>query len=115
MARWPASAKIFLKPDGQPLAPGDLLVQRDLADTLSAIAQHGPRAFYEGPIAERIAAAVQAAGGIMTAADLQELPAASSARRCAARYRGYEIVSMPPSSSGGVILIEMLNMLEGYD
>ncbi len=66
LARWPASAKIFLKPDGSALAPGDMLVQRDLADTLAAIARDGPRAFYEGPIAERIAAAVQAAGGMMT-------------------------------------------------
>src|SRR5687767_27688 len=66
MARWPASAKIFLKPNGEALEPGDKLVQRDLADTLEAIARDGPRAFYEGPIAHKIAAAVQAAGGIMT-------------------------------------------------
>ena len=71
LARWPSSAKIFLKPDGNALAAGDMLVQRDLADTLEAIAQHGPRAFYEGPIAEKLAAAVQAAGGIMTADDLK--------------------------------------------
>ncbi len=114
MARWPASAKIFLKPDGQPLAPGDLLVQRDLADTLSAIARDGPRAFYDGAIAERIATAVQAAGGVMTPADLK---AYRPIERAPVRgsYRGYEIVSMPPSSSGGVILIEILNILEGYD
>ena len=65
-------AKIFLKPDGTPLARGDLLVQRDLADTLEAIAKDGPRAFYDGPIADKIAAAVQAAGGIMTADDLED-------------------------------------------
>ena len=52
LARWPSSAKIFLKPDGSVLAPGDMLIQRDLADTLAAIARDGPRAFYEGPIAE---------------------------------------------------------------
>src|SRR5262249_1072392 len=52
IGRWPSSAKIFLKSDGNALAPGDLLIQRDLADTLEAIAQRGPRAFYEGPIAE---------------------------------------------------------------
>ncbi len=57
LGRWPSSAKIFLKPDGNALGPGDRLVQRDLADTLEAIAQHGPRAFYEGPIAEKLAAA----------------------------------------------------------
>ncbi len=114
MARWPASAKIFLKPDGAPLAPGDTLVQRDLADTLSAIAQDGPRAFYDGAIADRIASAVQAAGGIMTREDLQRYrPIERTPVR--GRYRGYDVVSMPPSSSGGVILIEMLNIIEGYD
>jgi gamma-glutamyltranspeptidase / glutathione hydrolase len=114
IARWPASAKIFLKPDGQPLAPGDMLVQRDLAETLSAVAKDGPRAFYEGPTAERIATAVQAAGGIMTRADLKNYrPIERTPVR--GSYRGYDIVSMPPSSSGGVILIEILNILEGYD
>lgn len=114
MARWPASAKIFLKPDGQPLAPGDMLVQRDLAETLSAVAKDGPRAFYEGPTAERIATAVQAGGGIMTRADLKNYrPIERTPVR--GSYRGYDIVSMPPSSSGGVILIEILNILEGYD
>jgi gamma-glutamyltranspeptidase/glutathione hydrolase len=114
MARWPSSAKIFLKSDGQPLAPGDMLVQRDLADTLSGIAKDGPRAFYEGATAERIAAAVQAAGGIMTAADLKNYRPIERAP-VRGTYRGYDVVSMPPSSSGGVILIEMLNILEGYD
>ncbi|MGE0034797.1 MAG: gamma-glutamyltransferase [Xanthobacteraceae bacterium] len=114
MARWPASAKIFLKPDGQAMAPGDMLIQRDLAETLSAIARHGPRGFYEGPTAERMAAAVQAAGGIMTTADLHNYRPIERAP-VRGSYRGYEIVSMPPSSSGGVILIEMLNILEGYD
>ncbi|MBX9778290.1 MAG: gamma-glutamyltransferase [Xanthobacteraceae bacterium] len=112
LGRWPASAKIFLKP-GKALAPGDLLVQRDLADTLEAIAKNGARAFYEGPIAEKLAAAVQAAGGIMTADDLKNYQA-HVRRPVRARYRGHEIISMPPSSSGGVVLIEMLNVLEGY-
>ena len=57
LGRWPSSAKIFVKSDGNALAPGDMLIQRDLADTLEAIAQRGPRAFYEGPIAEKLAAA----------------------------------------------------------
>ena len=59
IARWPSAAKIFLKPDLTALAPGDLMVQKDLAATLEAIAQHGPRAFYEGPIAERLAAGIR--------------------------------------------------------
>ena len=72
LARWPASAKIFLKADGSVLGPGDRLVQQDLADTLETIARDGWRAFYEGPIAEKIAAAVASAGGIMTADDLKD-------------------------------------------
>jgi len=113
LARWPASAKIFLK-NGKPLAPGSQLIQSDLADTLQAIANNGPRAFYEGQIADRIAGAVYAAGGIMTASDLKNFHAVL---RVPVRgtYRGYDIVSMPPPSSGGVHLIEMLNILEGYD
>jgi gamma-glutamyltranspeptidase / glutathione hydrolase len=114
LARWPSSARIFLKPDGNVLAPGDRLVQPDLADTLLAIAQEGPQAFYEGAIAKKIAAAVQAAGGVMTADDLKGYRAIERAP-VRGTYRGYDIVSMPPPSSGGVALIEMLNILEGYD
>jgi gamma-glutamyltranspeptidase/glutathione hydrolase len=113
LARWPASAAIFLKPDGNTLAPGDRLVQRDLAATLEAIAKRGPQAFYEGAIAEKIAAAVQKAGGIMTADDFKAYQP-HIRRPVRGRYRGHEVVSMPPSSSGGVVLIEMLNILEGY-
>jgi gamma-glutamyltranspeptidase/glutathione hydrolase len=113
LGRWPASAKIFLKSDGNALGPGDRRVQRDLADTLEAIAQRGPRAFYEGPIAGKLAAGIQAAGGIMTADDLKNYrPHVRQPVR--GRYRGHEIISMPPSSSGGVVLIEMLNVLEGF-
>jgi gamma-glutamyltranspeptidase/glutathione hydrolase len=113
VGRWPSSAKIFLKPDGSALGPGDTLVQRDLADTLEAIAQKGPRAFYEGAIAEKLAAGVQAAGGIMTSEDLRTYRPILR-RPVRGTYRGHRIISMPPSSSGGVVLIEMLNILEGY-
>jgi len=114
LARWPSTAKIFLKSDGGALGTGDRLVQSDLADSLQSIARDGPRAFYEGPIAEKLAAAVQAAGGVMTAGDLK---AYRAVERVPVRgtYRGYDIVSMPPPSSGGVELVEMLNILEGYD
>jgi len=114
LSRWPASAKVFANPDGDMLAAGDRLVQSDLADTLETIARDGPRAFYQGPIADKIAAAVQAAGGVMTADDLQSYQAIE---RMPVRgsYRGYEVISMAPPSSGGVELIEMLNILEGYD
>jgi gamma-glutamyltranspeptidase / glutathione hydrolase len=114
LARWPASTKIFFKADGAALGSGDRLVQSDLADTLETIAREGQRAFYEGPIARKIADALQAAGGVMTADDLKNYEAIE---RIPVRgtYRGYELVSMPPPSSGGVELIEMLNILEGYD
>jgi gamma-glutamyltranspeptidase/glutathione hydrolase len=112
LARWPSSAKIFLRPDGNALAAGDTLVQRDLAATLDAIARRGPRAFYEGPIAEKIATAVRAAGGRMTAEDLKNYRVIERAP-LRGTYRGHDIVTMPPSSSGGVLLIQMLNMLEG--
>jgi len=113
LARWPSSASIFLN-GGEPLHEGDRLLQFDLADTLQAIADGGPRAFYEGRIAEEIAAAVRGAGGIMTADDLKNYRAIERAP-VRGTYRGYNIVSMPPPSSGGVALIEMLNILEGYD
>jgi gamma-glutamyltranspeptidase / glutathione hydrolase len=114
IVRWPSSARVFLKPDGSALGAGDRLVQSDLADTLQAIAHGGPRAFYEGPVAQKLAAAVQAAGGVMTVDDLKDYRAVE---RIPVRgtYRGYDIVSMPPPSSGGVELVEMLNILEGYD
>jgi gamma-glutamyltranspeptidase/glutathione hydrolase len=110
---WPSSAKIFLKPDGRVLAPGDRLVQSDLADTLEAIARGGPRAFYEGAVADKLVAAVRAQGGILTGDDLKNYRPLEHAP-VRGRYRGYDIISMPPSSSGGVVLIEILNILEGY-
>ncbi len=113
LARYPASASIFLN-GGAALREGDRLLQPDLADTLQAIADDGPRAFYSGRTAQAIAAAVQQAGGIMTAQDLANYEAVERAAVRGA-YRGYDIVSMPPPSSGGVCLIEMLNILEGYD
>jgi gamma-glutamyltranspeptidase/glutathione hydrolase len=114
LARWPSSVGILLKNGGQPLEAGDRLIQFDLADTLQAIAREGPRAFYQGRTATQIANAVVKAGGIMTKEDLANYQAIE---RPVVRgtYRGYDIVSMPPPSSGGVHLIEMLNILEDYD
>ncbi|MEA2995508.1 MAG: gamma-glutamyltranspeptidase / glutathione hydrolase, partial [Alphaproteobacteria bacterium] len=113
LARWPSSARVFLKPDGTAPGPGERLVQGDLAASLEAIARDGARAFYTGPIADQIVAAVREAGGRMTRRDLESY---SPMLREPARgtYRGYDIVSMPPPSSGGVHLIEMLNILEGF-
>jgi gamma-glutamyltranspeptidase/glutathione hydrolase len=114
MARWPSTRKLFLKPDGSLIERGSLLVQSDLADTLEGISKNGPRAFYEGPVADKISSAVREAGGLMTSDDLKNY---NAVERLALRgsYRGYQIVSMPPPSSGGVLLIEMLNVLEGFN
>jgi gamma-glutamyltranspeptidase / glutathione hydrolase len=113
LKRWPASAKIFSRQDGTSLREGDTLVQPDLAATLSAIAEQGPRGFYEGPVAERLIRTISEAGGIMTREDLRSYqPVIRTPVR--GNYRGYEIVSMPLPSSGGTVLLETLNILEGY-
>src|SRR5215510_11716015 len=112
LARWPATTKIFFA-DGRPLSPGATLLQRDLADTLGAIAREGPAAFYRGAIADKLVAAIRAAGGIMTREDLKRYQPIERTPTFGS-YRGYRIISMPPSSSGGVALVEMLNILEDY-
>jgi gamma-glutamyltranspeptidase / glutathione hydrolase len=112
-SRWPAAAKIFSRADGSSLREGDTLVQSDLAATLSAIAAQGSRGFYQGPVAEKLAAGVREAGGIMTVDDLKSYqPVIRAPVR--GSYRGFEIISMPPPSSGGVVLLETLNILEGF-
>jgi gamma-glutamyltranspeptidase/glutathione hydrolase len=113
MSRWPGSAKSFSRGDGTPLRDGDRLVQADLAATLSVIATRGPRGFYEGPVAEKLAGSVRAAGGIMTPDDLK-LYEAIIRSPVRGSYRGYDIVSMPLPSSGGTVLLETLNILEGF-
>jgi gamma-glutamyltranspeptidase/glutathione hydrolase len=113
LARWPSTAKIFSRTDGTSLREGDRLVQSDLAATLAAIAAQGPRGFYQGPVAEKLAKAVGDAGGIMTPDDLKSYSATIRAP-VEGHYRGYDIVSMPLPSSGGVVLLEMLNILEGF-
>jgi gamma-glutamyltranspeptidase/glutathione hydrolase len=113
MARWPNSAKAFARADGTPLHDGDRLTQPDLADTLSAIAEQGPRGFYEGPVAGKLAKAVADAGGILTVDDLKSYSAVIRAP-VRGSYRSYDIVSMPLPSSGGTVLLETLNILEGF-
>ncbi|UZE52399.1 gamma-glutamyltransferase [Rhodopseudomonas sp. P2A-2r] len=113
IARWPSSVEIFSRPDGTPLRPGDTLVQSDLAATLTAIAAQGPRGFYEGPVAERLVSSIRGAGGIFTADDLKSYqPVIRPPVR--GNYRGYDIVAMPLPSSGGTVLMETLNILEGF-
>jgi gamma-glutamyltranspeptidase / glutathione hydrolase len=114
LARWPSSAKIFSGADGTTsLREGDRLIQTDLAATLSAISTQGPRGFYEGPVAEKLVKAIGDAGGIMTSDDLKSYQATVRAP-VRGSYRGYDIVSMPQPSSGGVVLLETLNILEGF-
>ena len=113
LARWPSVTRIFFGKDGAPLHEGDLLVQTDLATTLSAISEQGPRGFYQGPVAEKLVKGIGDAGGIMTLDDLKSYSAAIRAPM-RGTYRGYDIVSMPLPSSGGVVLLEILNILEGF-
>jgi gamma-glutamyltranspeptidase/glutathione hydrolase len=113
LARWPSSAKLFSRADGTALREGDTLMQPDLAATLTAIAEQGPRGFYQGPVAEKLVKAIRDAGGIMTLDDLKSYQAVIRAP-VRGTYRGYDVVSMPLPSSGGVVLLEMLNILEGF-
>lgn len=114
LKRFPSSAAIFLHPDSTPYLPGERLVQHDLAQTYRLIADEGDKAFYKGEIARQIAAAMKADSGLIT---MQDLTAYRPRVRkpVIGSYRGYTIYSMPPPSSGGVHLIEMLNLLERYD
>lgn len=109
----PASAAIFLRKGGEPYAVGDRLVQNDLARTLRRISEKGVDGFYKGPTAAAIVAASRAGKGIIVQADLDQYETRELAPvEC--DYRGYHVVSAPPPSSGGVVICEMLNILEGY-
>lgn len=111
-AEQPNVASVFLK-DGQPLKEGDRLIQTDLARSLTAIAEAGPDAFYRGSIAERIVAASRANGGILTTEDFATYSVTETAPlECS--YRGHEIYSAPPPSSGGATLCLILHIIEGY-
>jgi gamma-glutamyltranspeptidase/glutathione hydrolase len=114
MARFPASVAAYGKPGGGEWAEGDRIVLADLAGTLRAIADGGADAFYKGPIADLIAADMKANGGLISKEDLAAYRA-KERRPVRGSFRGFEIVSMPPPSSGGVALIEMLNILEQFD
>ncbi len=113
MRKWPSTAKIFYHEDGRALQPGETLKQPELAASLRRIAAQGRDGFYQGETADKIIAAIKGAGGTMTAEDLRDY---HSVKREPVRgdYRGYEIVSMPPPSSGGIHIIQILNILEGY-
>jgi gamma-glutamyltranspeptidase/glutathione hydrolase len=110
----PGASKIFVRRDAQPWRTGDRLVQKNLAKTLMRIARRGRDGFYAGKTADLLAAQQQNSGGLITLNDLQNY---KSIYRdpVTGTYKEYEIISMGPPSSGGILLIQMLNMLEPYD
>ncbi|EPZ4370480.1 gamma-glutamyltransferase [Salmonella enterica subsp. salamae serovar 42:b:e,n,x,z15] len=107
------SKAIFWK-DGEPLKKGDKLVQQDLANSLTMIAENGPDAFYKGEIARQIAQQMQQNGGLITTDDLAAYQAVERTP-VSGEYRGYQIFSMPPPSSGGIHIIQILNIFENFD
>jgi gamma-glutamyltranspeptidase/glutathione hydrolase len=113
MKPYPASIAQFSK-NGVPYEPGDILRQPDLARSLQRIADHGPAGFYEGETAALIEKEMAANGGLI---DREDLGAYRPKKRAPVKgtYRGFEVISMPPISSGGVALIQQLNILEGFD
>ena len=112
LGKWPSSRAIFWR-SGAPLKAGDKLVQRDLAASLKLIAAEGPDAFYKGPIARKIVADSQRHHGLITAADLAGYKAVERTP-IRGSYRQFEVVTMPPPSSGGVHLVQMLNIMDGW-
>jgi len=112
LQKWPSSTTVFYKEDGAAYEPGEILVQSDLASSMTSIAEEGPSAFYEGPIAEKIVDAVAAADGHLSLDDFKNYEV-KLREPIKGTYRGHEIVSMPPPSSGGVHIVQILNTLEG--
>ena len=113
LAKDDEAAKIFLKAGGSPYVSGEKLVQPDLAAVLQSISEKGPDAFYKGAPAEAIVKASQAKGGILAKEDFEQYKV-RELKPIECNYRGYDIISSPPPSSGGVIICEILNVLEGY-
>lgn len=113
MQKYPASVAQFSK-DGVPYEPGEILRQTDLADSLERILENGAAGFYAGRTADLLVAEMEAGDGLITHEDLAAYEA-KVREPIRGEYRGYEIISMPPPSSGGVALVEMLNILEGYE
>jgi gamma-glutamyltranspeptidase/glutathione hydrolase len=107
-----ATAAIFLN-NGEPFQPGQKLVQKDLAATLKLISDKGEEGFYKGSVGAAIVASSQAGKGILAQADLDQYKT-RELKPVECDYRGYHVISAPPPSSGGVIICEILNVLEGY-
>lgn len=113
LQKWPSTKKIFFKPDGSAYQPGERLKQPELAKSLKLIAAKGNDGFYKGETARKLVKAVNEAGGNMSLQDLANYQAIARVP-VKGDYRGYEIVSMPPPSSGGIHIVQILNILEGY-
>ena len=113
IARDPGLARLFL-PGGAPIRAGTRLVQGEYADSLREIARSGPSALYSGPLGAALAAHLRAGGGILDAADLAAYRIAERAP-IRGTYRGFEILGPPPPASSGVHVVQMLNVLEGFD
>ncbi len=114
LAGSPDAAKAFLTPDGNVPEVGALIRQPDLANTLEAIANQGAKGFYEGPVAAKLVSGVRAGGGIWTLEDLKAYRVVER-KPLIAEYRGARIVTAPPPSSGGIAILDSLNILAGYD
>lgn len=108
------SKKVFFSSNGKPPPVGDLLVQKDLARALKQISKKGRNGFYKGKVAKKITRFMKKEGGLITKEDLSSYEAVIR-KPVTGNYRGFDIVSMPPPSSGGVHLIQMLNILENFD
>ena len=113
MKKYPVTVEQFSR-KGVPYEMGDILRQPDLARTLERIAERGPRGFYEGETARLLAREMKANGGLITEADLKAYRAIQR-KPLVGKYRGYSVIGMPPISSGGTAVIQMLNVLEDYD
>jgi gamma-glutamyltranspeptidase / glutathione hydrolase len=114
LGRYPASVAAYYKNDSTPYAEGETLVLADLGRTLERIRDNGRDGFYTGETARLIAEEMKNGGGLITEADLAAYQAAER-EAVVGTYRGYDIISMPPPSSGGIAMVEMLNILEGFD
>lgn len=112
MGKWPATQAIFWK-NGAPLQAGEPLVQKDLAQSLRLISQQGAKAFYQGEIAQKIAAEMAPHTNAITLEDLRDYKVVER-EPVRGTYRGYQIVTMPPPSSGGAHLLQILNMMERW-
>lgn len=114
LARYEGSAAAYLKADGKPYGPGERLLQPDLAWSLRHLAEQGADAFYRGPVGERIADYMASVGGLMTQQDLADYRVRVR-EPVVGTYRDHQVVAVPPVSSGGLTLVQMLNVLSHFD